>query len=226
MDPADIDETNTVLSIANITRAFNIQEKMPEQDRFMFSKLYQQKEELDEGDGINTDTLSAENILSVFDDLMTEFDEARVPMQGRMLYVTPAVNTILKQADALNRTIVLSDPGNITRTVHSLDEVTIKVVPSDLMQTKYDFTEGSKLVDDAKQIEMLLIQNGVQIAPEKYSFVGFDEPTAANSGNALYYEQSYNDVLLLKNKTAGLAMVVSDKKTNKTVKRTTATTAK
>ena len=58
---------------------------------------------------------------------------------------------------------------------------------------------------------MFLIYNGVQIAPEKYSFVGFDQPSAATSGNYLYYEQSYDDVLLLNTKTKGIQFVVSDK---------------
>lgn len=210
VDPSDVDESNMVVSIANITKQFNLDEKMPEMDRQMFSKLYQEKEAAADG-GIHTDTLTEANILEVFDGMMANFDEARISGAGRILYVTPQVNSMLKRADALNRQINLSDAGNLKRSVYSLDDVTIKVVPSDLMQTAYDFTVGSKIKDDAKQIEMFLIFNGVQIAPQKYSFVGFDAPSAANSGNYLYYEQSYDDVLLLKTKTAGIEFVTAEK---------------
>ncbi|NRO27711.1 capsid protein [Lactobacillus helveticus] len=210
VDPSDIDETNTVLSIANITRQFNLDSKMPEKDREMFSKLYQQKVKYDGNDGVHTESVDEGNVLKLFDEMMSNFDEARIPAQGRILYVTPKMNSILKRADAMNRTIVVSDPTNITRTVHSLDEVTINVVPSDLMQTAFDFTTGSALTAAAKQIEMFLIYNGVQIAPEKYSFVGFDAPSAASSGNYLYYEQSYDDVLLLSTKTKGYEVVIGD----------------
>lgn len=210
VDPSDVDESNMVVSIANITKQFNLDEKMPEMDRQMFSKLYQEKEAAADG-GIHTDTLTEANILEVFDGMMANFDEARISGAGRILYVTPQVNSMLKRADALNRQINLSDAGNLKRSVYSLDDVTIKVVPSDLMQTAYDFTVGSKIKDDAKQIEMFLIFNGVQIAPQKYSFVGFDAPSAANSGNCLYYEQSYDDVLLLKTKTAGIEFVTAEK---------------
>ncbi|GAA3626421.1 hypothetical protein GCM10022297_01180 [Lactobacillus hamsteri] len=210
VDPSDIDETNTVVSIANITRQFNLDSKMPEKDREMFSKLYKQKVKYDGTDGVHTESLDESNILKLFDEMMSNFDEARIPAQGRILYVTPKTNSILKRADAMNRAIVVSDPSNITRTVHSLDEVTVKMVPSDLMQTAFDFTTGSALKADAKQIEMFLIYNGVQIAPEKYSFVGFDAPTAASSGNYLYYEQSYDDVLMLSNKTKGYEVVIGD----------------
>lgn len=213
VDPIDVDETNAVVSIANITREFNLNSKMPEKDREMFSKLYQRKEELDgtSSSEIVTQTLDETNILEAFDDMMQAMDEARVGINGRILYVNPKTNGILKRAVAMNRTLAITDPQNIKRTVHSIDEVEkIVVVPSDLFQTKFDFTNGSKLVDDAKQIEMMLICNGVQIAPEKYSFVGFDQPSAASSGNWLYFEQSYDDVLLLATKTRGIAFVVSD----------------
>ena len=211
VDPSDVDETNMVVSIANITRQFNLDEKMPEKDRYMFSHLYSQKEDLDDGNGIHTDTLDEKNILQAFDDMMTNFDEQSIPSNGRILYVTPVVNGILKRAEAMNRQIIISDAGNIARTVHSLDEVSIVVVPSHLMQTKFDFEIGSKEVADAKQIQMFLIYNGVQVAPEKYSFVGFDAPTAMTSGNYVYYEQSYDDVLLLRTKKKGIEFVIADK---------------
>lgn len=211
VDPSDVDESNMVISIANITKQFNLDSKMPEMDREMFSKLYSQKEEIDSGEGIHTDTLDENNILEAFDEMMLNFDEAQVPSANRILYVTPKVNSILKRADTINRSLVLSDANRIQRTVYSLDDVDIRVVPSNLMQTKFDFSIGSKTVADAKQIQMLLIYNGVQIAPQKYSFVGFDAPSASNSGNYLYYEQSYDDVLLLKTKTQGIEFVVADK---------------
>lgn len=212
VDPLDVDESNMVISIANITRQFNLDEKMPEMDREMFSKLYQQKVDANDG-GLHTDTLDEKNILLAFDNIMVNFDEARIPQENRVLYTTPKNKAILKRAEAMNRELSLKDPNNVQRTVYSLDDVTIISVPSDLMQTAFDFTVGSKAIDDAKQIEMFLIYNGVQIAPQKYSFVGFDTPTAANSGNYLYYEQSYDDVLLLKTKTKGIEFVTSEKVT-------------
>ncbi|APX72709.1 capsid protein [Companilactobacillus allii] len=210
VDASDIDESNMVISLGNITKQFNLDEKMPEKDRYMFSKLYSEKVNANDGD-IYTETVDEKNILELFDQMMVNFDEQRIPSTNRFLYVTPKVNSILKRADAINRQLVITDTANIQRNVYSLDDVTIVIVPSDLMQTSFDFEVGSKIKDDSKQIDMFLIYNGVQIAPEKYSFAGFDAPSAANSGNYLYYEQSYDDVLLLKTKTRGIAFVTSDK---------------
>lgn len=77
VDPLDVDESNAVISIANVTKQFNLDEKMPEMDREMFSKLYSRKKEAADG-GILTDTLTEENILEVFDNMMADFDESRI----------------------------------------------------------------------------------------------------------------------------------------------------
>lgn len=214
VDPSDIDETNYVTSISNITRVFNENDKIPEMDRQMFSSLYQRKLAADDG-GITTDTLSTENILGAFDDIMERMDEKRIPQSGRIMYVTPKINKILKEAENLTRTInVEGFNGSIKRSVRSLDDVKIVSVPSDLMQTMYDFTVGSAVVEEAEQIEMFIIYNGIQLAPQKYQFAGLDTPSAANSGQYLYYENSYDDVFLLNNKTAGIEFVIAAAETD------------
>ena len=40
VDPMDVEETNQVASIANITKAFNEQQKVPEMDAYLAAKLY------------------------------------------------------------------------------------------------------------------------------------------------------------------------------------------
>lgn len=212
VDPIDVDETNQILSIANITQAFNVQQKMPEKDRFMFSKLFKSKVAIDgaASKDIVSEALTEDNILDVFDNWMADFAENNVSGQLQ-LYVTPQTHKLLKGAQAKNRVLQLSDSGNIDRRVYSLDDVQIKEVPSNLMHTAYDFTVGSAPVEGSKQIDMFLIANGVQIAPEKYAFSGLQAPEALTAGNWLYYEQLYNDVFLLKQKAVGIKFAVSDR---------------
>ena len=224
VDPLDMDETNQAVSLANVTNQYNRESKMPEKDREMFSKLYEQREAVNtaEGEdataGIHSESLDVQNVLKAYDEMMRNLDKARVPAQGRILYCDTATYYMIKQADAINRTVVVGDAQNINRTVRSLDEVTVVPVPEDLIQTKFDFTDGSKEVEDAKQIKMMLIYNGSQIAPEKYSWAGFDAPSASTSGNWLYYEQSYDDVLLLKPKFRGVEFFIADKEPVTTTK--------
>ena len=211
VDPSDIDETNYVLSIANITRTFNDQEKIPEMDKFMISKLFSRKSALDtQKDQIKEVALTEDNFLATFDALMEQMDEAGVPAEGRVLYVTPAVKRIIKNIKQFGRTVNIQGQGQvIDRSIGRLDDVTIEpAVPSDRMKTAFNFTKGAKAESTAKQIQMFLIHIPCMAAPQKYSFVGLDQPNAANSGNFLYYEQSHDDVLLFNVKHEGLAFVI------------------
>ena len=89
--PADIDQTNYVASIANITQVYNEEQKFPEMDAYTISKIY--ADWTGQSKTASTTALTEENVLAEFDALMEKMDEARVPVTGRILYVTPAINT-------------------------------------------------------------------------------------------------------------------------------------
>ena len=161
--PMDIDETNQVASIQNITQVFNEEQKFPEMDAYLISKLF--ADWIAAGMTADTTVLTAANILTTFDSFMTAMDEAKVPKQGRMLYLTPVYKTMLKTAQGMARYIQNGDE-NIRRAVASLDEVKIEDVPSTLMKTAYDFTEGWAAGTGAKQINMLLVHPSAVITPE------------------------------------------------------------
>lgn len=206
--PLDVDETNQIASIQNITQVFNEESKFPEMDAYLVSKLYADWTAL--GQTADTTELTVENVLTVFDTWMSTMDEARVPRTGRYLYVTPAVQTIIKNAKELNRFLQNGD-STISRGVKSLDEVKIEPVTSDLMKTVYDFTEGYKPGTGAKQINMLLVHPSAVITPERYTFARLDAPSAGSQGKYVYYEESYDDVFILnKRKDAIMFHVEAD----------------
>lgn len=192
--PLDIDETNHVASIQNITKVFNEEQKFPEMDAYLVSKVFADWKAA--GGTADTTALSVENVLSVFDAWMEAMDDANVPGTGRILYATPAVKTLLKRAKELNRFVPNGDEA-INRAVRSLEEVQIESVPSALMKTVYDFTEGWKAGSGAKQINMLLIHPSAVITPEKYAFAQLDAPSAGSEGKYIYFEEAYDDVFVL-----------------------------
>ena len=192
--PLDIDETNHVASIQNITKVFNEEQKFPEMDAYLVSKVY--ADWAAAGGTADTTALTVDNILARFDAWMEAMDDANVPGTGRILYATPAVKTLLKQAKEMTRFIQNGDAA-INRAVRSLDEVQIESVPSALMKTVYDFTEGWKSGAGAKQINMLLIHPSAVITPEKYAFAQLDAPSAGSEGKYIYFEEAYDDVFVL-----------------------------
>ena len=96
VDPMDIDETNLTLSVANIQNTFETEQAIPEKDSYRFSKLYSELNTYKAGN-INTTAITVANFLDVFDDMMEAMDEAGVPEEGRILYLTPKMMKIAKK---------------------------------------------------------------------------------------------------------------------------------
>lgn len=209
IDPADMDDTNQVLTITNATKVFNETQKFPEKDAYLVSKIF--KDFREAGGQVNTTELTTSNVLGVFDTLMENMDEANVPATGRILYCTPAVKTLLKQAQGISRGITVdgSNDETIKRLVSRLDEVNIQSVPSSLMKTAYNFTTGYEADAGAGQINMFLVHPTSVITPEKYEFAGTETPSASTKGDYLYYEKSYEDVFIINQRIAGIAFNIT-----------------
>lgn len=206
--PLDIDETNQVASIANITKTFNEEEKFPEMDAYLVSKLY--ADWIEAGGKAGSVVPTVENILELFDEMMLDMDENRVPAIGRILYVTPAINKILKSAEGIARQLmVTNNDGRIARLISNIDSVSIEWVPSELMMSAYDFTEGYKAGASAKQINMFLAHPSCVITPDRYEFVKLDPPSAGTDGKWVYFEESYGDAFILQKRVHGLQFNVA-----------------
>ena len=207
IDPADVMDTNMVLTIQNATKVFNETQKFPEKDAYTISKIY--ADWVAEGKTADDTVLTVDNVLVVFDKLMEQMDEALVPAQGRLLYVTPAVKTLLKQASQIGLSRSVQNGENtINRVVDRLDEIKLISVPSFLMKTAYTFTTGFEPADTAKQINLFLVHPSAILTPNKYAFVGMEAPAAGTKGDYIYYEKEYADVFILNNRTGAIAFNV------------------
>ncbi|MGJ0848645.1 hypothetical protein ACR77J_18405 [Tissierella praeacuta] len=207
VDEMDVDETNQVLSAANITAVFNQEQAIPELDIYRYSKLY--SEFVASGGKVNTETLTVSNILTVFDKMMEDMDEAAVPQSGRMLKVTPPVYTMLKNAEKIQRSIDVSGGAkSINRNIRSLDEVTIVTVPSDRMKTLYDFADGFKPGEGAKQINMMLYHTSAILAPVKVAdiYLWNKGETPDSAFGYLYQNRMYTDLFVIKAKKDAIAI--------------------
>ena len=234
--PMDIDQSNMVNTIANITRVFNEEQKFPEMDAYTISHLYSLWTTSVEGDSAHgaytgktadSTVLTVSNILGVFDGMMLKMDNARVPVNGRILYVTNEVKSLLKNAqidanNTLGRSInVETGPNGIDRRINRLDEVQVIGVPAELMKTAYDFTTGWTPAASAKQINMFLVHPGAVITPVSYTFSRLDAPSAMSEGKYVYYEESFEDVFILNKKADALQFNVTDASSTTTTTTTT-----
>ncbi len=202
LDPMDVDQTNMVYTIANATKTFNQFEKTPEMDAYAFSKV---AGFATTAGNVDTTVLTKENILEKWDAYLQNMVENRVPMDGIVCYMPPPIYKLLKEAAGITRFVdVGSNSGQITRLVASLDGVKIKQVPSNMMQTVFDFTVGWVKGVGAKQINMLFVHPLSIIAPIIYETSMITPPAANTKGKWLYYESYYYDVFVLSKRTGGL----------------------
>lgn len=208
VDPMDVDETNLVLSMANIQNTFETEQAIPEMDSYRFSKLHSELTRL--SGKINKVALTTANILTMFDEAMCAMDEAGVPNEGRILYVTPTVNKLLKEAEGIQRMMLVTSPTDVNRNIHSLDDVRIVVVPSARMKSKYNFTTGFAPAGDAKQINFILIHPSCVVCRIKHAYAKVFTPGSDSrcADGYLFQTRSYGDLFLLDKKVDGCFMNV------------------
>lgn len=207
VDPMDMVETNEVATIANVTRTFNEQQKTPEQDAYMSSKLAGFAGQFG---GIDSTTLTSANILAQWDSYLEYMTDQRVNRDRVQCKMTPGVYKLLKEATGLTRFVETSEGfRGVDRNIARLDGVRIMEVPSDMMKTAYDFTNGWAIGGSASQIGMILYDPTAVAAPIVYDTSMLSAPTAQSKGKWLYYERYYYDVFSLKQRGAGIFAAVA-----------------
>lgn len=206
IDPMDMQETNEVATIANVSKTFNQFEKVPEMDAYMSSKLAGFAAAFG---GVDTTTPSAANILTIWDNALEYMTNQRVNRDRVRCKMIPAVYKLLKEASGLTRFVeVTSGIQNVDRNIAKLDGVLIEEVPSDEMKTLYDFTEGWAVDASAAQINILFYDSAAIAAPVVYDTSMISAPSAQSKGKYLYYERYYYDVFILNERQAGVYAVL------------------
>jgi hypothetical protein len=204
VDAMDVDETNQALAAANITNTFLTEQAIPETDCYRISKLY--ADWVANGGTADTAALTASNILSKIDSWNIAMDEAEVPQEGRMVYLTPAVFTALKTASGITRSLDVNNGAQrVNREIVMIDNLAIVKVPSARMKTVYNFTNGFVPGASALQINALMVHPKSVIAIEKHSYIKlWPEGTHTQGDGYLYQNRKYGDLFVIPNRKDGI----------------------
>ena len=202
IDPLDMEETNRVATVANITKTFNELQKVPEMDSYIASTLATAAIAASAAD---TTALTAANILEKWDTYLATMTNARFNRDRIVAYMTPATYKVLKEAAGITRFVdVATGIRNVDRNVGKLDGVTIVEVPADLMKTAFTYTEGFAPAASAGQVNLLMVSPDAVAAPVVYDTAMVSAPTAENKGKWIYYERFYYGCFVLSKRTAGV----------------------
>ena len=202
IDPLDIQETNDVAALANITRAFVEMQKVPEMDAFLASKLAGFASAFG---GVSTQSLTSSSILTEWDNAVAYMTDQRVNRDRCVSYMTPATYKLLKQATGITRFLEVSNGIQAAdRNIARLDGIRVVEVPADMMKTAYSFTEGWEISGSAAQINFMIVDPMAIAAPIKYETAMVSAPTAQSKGKYLYYERYYYGAFALNQRQAGI----------------------
>ena len=202
VDPMDIVETNDVATIANVTRAFNEQQKVPEMDAYAASKLAGYAADFG---GTDTTSLTDSSILGLWDTYLAYMADNRINRDQLVCKMSPSIYKLLKEATGLTRFVETGEGfRGVDRNIARLDGVRIMEVPGDMMKTAYDFTDGWAIGGSAANIDMLFYAPSAIAAPIVYEASMISEPTAQSKGKYLYYERFYYDLFALNQRNAGV----------------------
>lgn len=195
VDPMDVDESDLILSVANIQKRFETTQAIPELDCYTYSKLYSEGKRV--GSTVKTTELTTANILADFDENLKAFKNAGVPLDRVILYATPDYKSMLKNAEGISRSLNVggNGPQSIDRRVTSLDDIKkIVEVPKGRFNTLFNFTEGYKAESTGKQINYILIDPEAQVSRVKYSYIKMFTPgtDSRTADNYIYQNRRYN----------------------------------
>ncbi len=211
--PMDVRQTGAVVAITNATQVFNQEQKLPEMDAYAVSAVYADLKNAAITTGktakISNTVLTADNILDILDAENSKMDDNGVPSTGRILYCTSEVRDLIKHAKEVQRIFnTQSGQAVIDRRVTRVDDLTIKPVPSNLMKTVYNFTEGFEPGVSAKQINYFMVHTSAILPCINYESAYLQEPSAVTQGKYYYFEESFEDMFVMDYKMDAIAFNV------------------
>ncbi len=198
IDPLDVDETNQVVSIANVQKRFETRQAIPELDCYTFSKLYTEATRV--GAHIDTEKPTAANVLAKFDDDMEALEDAGVPLSRCVMYCTAEYKKTLKNAEGISRSLDVSKSNGLDRRVHSMEDLgEIVVVPKERFKTAYNFSDGFAVATTGKQINYIIIDPEAQVSRVKYSYINVFTPghDSRTADKYLYQNRRFNGTFAL-----------------------------
>lgn len=185
--PRDIDETNHVATIQNITKVMNEEQKFLEMDAEMITALYKLKNEIESV--TEDDVLTLANVLTKFDALMDKMDEKRVPAAGRLLYADTYTKTLIDTAKEAARNLSAQDTA-VARSLDRIGEVEVIGVPKSAMKSAYKFTDdGFEVATDEyeKTADTDVVAGKTYYTKAGDTYTAVANPAKADIGT--YYEK-------------------------------------
>ena len=205
VDTMDNEETLDVMA-GNLLGTFIRQKVVPEIDAYRFATLAQKAGIYKATPGTLTDA----TVGAAIDDAMAKLTNDEVPLEDRILYLTPAVYQMLKRAQPFK---FANGDTNLNRNFDIYDGMKVVQVPESRFYTKIDVKAGTSSGDtggfakasDGTQINFMIVAKSAVIAVAKHVRLRVFTPDENQEMDAYKFQyRIYHDEFVYDNKVAGI----------------------
>lgn len=200
IDKADVDETNTTLSMQNVTNQFMASQAVPENDAVFFSKVSAAAVEANLSSETALAEYTVENVYGKLKSFLSKGKLRRYKASGALImYVRSEIMDLLEQSKDFTRKIEMTQiaEGGIgleTR-VTSIDGCTLMEVIDDerfYSAFNFDSEEGGFIpAEDGQKINVLIATPETAKFVPKLSSVYYFAPGAHTEGDGYLYQNRY-----------------------------------
>lgn len=213
IDRMDVDESNFVLSAANVMAAFQQDYVIPEVDSYRYSRIAQIA--LDNGRASTGYVPVASTMLDKLTADITTIQDAIGEDKELVIMISIKTSKILNNTDKIAKHLDVTNftKGEVSTQVQSLDGIPIIKIPSARFYTEYTFKTGEagqeaggfEKTADAKPINWIIAARQAPIAVSKTEEIRIFEPRKNPKADAWKLDyRKYHDLWLPKNKLNGV----------------------
>lgn len=212
IDAMDNEET-AMVAFASLAGEFIRTQVAPELDAYRFSTYARYA--LKAGN-VAKETLSRDDVTLAIDAAIVALDEAEVPENDRVLFVSTITYNLMKNNTQLaKRFDVQTGNGNIDRRIETFDGMQVVKVPSVRFWTNYIFRDGKTpgqedggfVVDDniAEPINFMIVSKSAVVQIVKLALPRVFTPEQNQEAHAWKFDyRIYHDAWVLDNKKDGI----------------------
>lgn len=210
----NVDEADNIesanIAFGMLAGEFTRTKVVPEVDAIRFSILA-------EGAGTKSEiAITADNIVSELKKMETAWNEAEVPQEGRILFISWTAKALLEQSKEYQaqRIINATQAGSINDKVEMFNSLRLIGVPQSRFYSKIDLNDGKTGGQEAggfkkntagKEINFLGVHMGAINAYSKIDAPRIFTPEQNQNARAWQYDyRKYHDLWILENKAKGV----------------------
>lgn len=191
-----LDSKESMLEMAEVGSEFERVHVAPELDAYRVHKICNLC-------GIDTSAdLTYDTVMAAIRTGIQALNEAEVPKEGRMLYVSPECMQLMEDSGEFYKAInVTSNNGIIDTQIKGLNGMTVKEVPKARFYQEFTFGTGFTPASGAEALNFMIVHRPSVIAVKKYEeFKMIMNANNADYSGTLFLYRIYHDLFVPENK--------------------------